>query len=999
MSVSSPFLGLFVTATVAVQPVHAQLSQQPFSPTRTLLSQALPIVPAADGTGTRVNQSGPQFNINGGTLSGDQANLFHSFQRFGLNADQIANFIASPNLQNILGRVVGGDASQINGLVQVTGGNANLFLMNPAGIVFGSNARLNLNGAFTATTATGIKFGDQWFNAVGTNRYTTLLGNPNAFAFTASQSGAIVNAGNLTVADGQALTLIGGNVLNTGNLNAPGGQVTIAAVPGTNQVQINQTGVLLGLRITPLDSNQPNPVAFTPSTLPALLTGGANRLVTGVTVNPDGTLQLTASGDAIAPNLGTATVSGSVDVAGQTGGNVGVFGERVSVINGQINASGTNGGGIVLIGGDYRGQGTLPNATETIISQNSTIQADAVANGNGGRIIAWADQTANIDGRLTARGGALSGDGGLIETSAKQSLNITSTPDASAPRGKGGEWLIDPTNFTIVKEDAGTNEIDVSNINTALNSGTDFIITTNIGGTDVGNITQEEDAPIEKTNGGDATLTLVADNSIFLFGNISSTSGQLNLRLTSGAGGIDLPGQISTNGGAISAIGTVFNTMTEGSFINSGGGDISFKGESIRLGVIFSSSSVGKGGDVLLASPGNIRIDAIEAQGGANSAGGNVEITTGSLFRATEQVLDRNNVSASISTAGGAGGGKITLRNGGKLSNTPFVVGPTTSFMGPFDFSFVSDNATLGAITTGESSILPVESFRQNFRDGRIEIIFTVDESTRNPINPGSPNRNAPIIRNPISPGNPNRNAPIIRNPISPGNPNRNAPITRDLIKPENPNRNAPNVFIPPGKRSLVAIDQPQAPKFLEQLEAKVTNEYTSYFKTPANQPTKTLDDAVNELQKIQTNAGVKPAIVYVSFAPSSPTKLNPQLSDLAGRDQLELILVTADGQALRKTIPGATRSLVQALANQFRDAVVNPVRRRSTNYLLKPASQLYRLLIAPLEPELQQQKIQNLSFIVDRGLRSLPLGALYDANTKSYLIEKYSLGMMPSLV
>uniref|UniRef100_A0ACD5GZT2 Filamentous hemagglutinin N-terminal domain-containing protein n=1 Tax=Desertifilum tharense IPPAS B-1220 TaxID=1781255 RepID=A0ACD5GZT2_9CYAN len=64
-------------------------------------------------------------------------NLFHSFEQFGLSEGQIANFLSSPQIQNILGRVIGGDASIINGLIQVSGGNSNLFLINPAGILFG----------------------------------------------------------------------------------------------------------------------------------------------------------------------------------------------------------------------------------------------------------------------------------------------------------------------------------------------------------------------------------------------------------------------------------------------------------------------------------------------------------------------------------------------------------------------------------------------------------------------------------------------------------------------------------------------------------------------------------------------------------------------------------------------------------------------------------------------------------------------------------------------
>ncbi|MGB3513449.1 MAG: filamentous hemagglutinin N-terminal domain-containing protein, partial [Microcoleaceae cyanobacterium] len=89
-----------------------------------------PITPANDGTGTTVNQNGNQFDIEGGARNG--ANLFHSFDQFNVNSGQTANFLTTPDTRNILGRVTGGDASIINGLIQVIGGNSNLFLMNPA---------------------------------------------------------------------------------------------------------------------------------------------------------------------------------------------------------------------------------------------------------------------------------------------------------------------------------------------------------------------------------------------------------------------------------------------------------------------------------------------------------------------------------------------------------------------------------------------------------------------------------------------------------------------------------------------------------------------------------------------------------------------------------------------------------------------------------------------------------------------------------------------------
>ncbi|BAZ09313.1 filamentous hemagglutinin outer membrane protein [Calothrix sp. NIES-4071] len=212
-------------------------------------AKAQSITPAIDSTDTSITTEGNRINIQGGTLSGDKANLFHSFQKFGLNPNEIANFVSNRQIQNILGRVVGGDASIINGLIQVTGGNSNLYLMNPAGIVFGANARLNVPAAFTATTANGIGFGKDWFNAIGSNDYNALVGNPNSFAFTMSQPGSIFNAENLTLGEGQNLMLLGGTVVNTGTITAPSGNITVTAVPRTNLVKISQQGNVLSLAL------------------------------------------------------------------------------------------------------------------------------------------------------------------------------------------------------------------------------------------------------------------------------------------------------------------------------------------------------------------------------------------------------------------------------------------------------------------------------------------------------------------------------------------------------------------------------------------------------------------------------------------------------------------------------------------------------------------------------------------------------------------------------
>ncbi|MCT7967867.1 CHAT domain-containing protein [Laspinema sp. D1] len=258
-----------------------------------LSAQSQPIVPATDGTGTLVTPEGTRYDITGGQRSSDGRNLFHSFTEFGLNPAEIANFISNPEIVNILGRINGGNASYINGLIQVTGGASHLYLMNPAGMVFGPNASLNVPGSFLATTATGMGFDDGWFNAVGGNNYADLVGTPSALVFETLQPGVIINSGNLTVASGQNLTLIGGTILNQGAVASPQGSITMATVPGSSWVRLFQPNHLLSL-----DISAPFPIA--PIALPALLTGGNSSHVTDVRINPDGTVELIGSGLGIA---------------------------------------------------------------------------------------------------------------------------------------------------------------------------------------------------------------------------------------------------------------------------------------------------------------------------------------------------------------------------------------------------------------------------------------------------------------------------------------------------------------------------------------------------------------------------------------------------------------------------------------------------------------------------------------------------------------------------
>jgi len=664
-------------------------------------TQAQPITPelGSDGTNTVVTPQGNRFDITGGTRSG--ANLFHSFEQFGLNSGQIANFVSNPEIQNILGRIVGGDVSVINGLIQVTQGNSNLFLMNPAGIIFGSNARLNVPAAFTATTATGIGFGESWFNAVGTNSYAALVGNPNAFAFTTSQLGSIINAGNLAVAQGQNLTLLGGTVINTGTVSAPGGQITVAAVPGENLVRISQEGTVLSLELPSSGSNQPNSLPFTPLSLAQLLTGGDLADATAVTVNDDGTISLTGSGLKVDADAGTVIASGRLDVSGtapgQTGGTVQVLGDKVGLLGAEINASGTSGGGTVLIGGDYKGQGTVPNASRTYISNNSAITADGLLDGNGGRVIAWADEVTTFYGNISARGGSSAGDGGFVEVSGKQNLIFDGTVDVSASNGNLGTLLLDPTDIVISNEPS--------------TGGVDVALPDIFQGDFAGEITINA-ANLQNQTGN---IVLEASNNIMIADGVSlnfaSAGGSITFRADAGVSdgigsfSMDRTQSITVQSPTAQARDLIISgaSITTGNLKTANSASVGGIGGNINLnatngnivaGNIDASGGVGSGSQVsLAANNGDISFNTINTQGGT---GGDVSIVAKGVVRGEGTIIGNPSVpvGTTIFTGGispGAGG-SVTIQHNGGLDNFLFVVGDATN------------NGTAGAIRTGNGA-------------------------------------------------------------------------------------------------------------------------------------------------------------------------------------------------------------------------------------------------------------------------------------------------------
>lgn len=212
-----------------------------------LLAQTPPIT--SSGLNTQVSapvnlpDGAIQHTITGGIRPGGGGNLFHSFGEFGVPTDNIANFLNDSGLptSNILSRVTGGNPSNIFGTIQTEGfGKANLFLMNPAGMIFGPNASLNVGGGTHFTTADYLRLEDgTQFTALPGEQDTLLSMAPvEAFGFLGTNPAAIsVEGSTLSVSEGQTFSLVGGDItIGSSSLTAPGGQIAMASVGSPGEI-------------------------------------------------------------------------------------------------------------------------------------------------------------------------------------------------------------------------------------------------------------------------------------------------------------------------------------------------------------------------------------------------------------------------------------------------------------------------------------------------------------------------------------------------------------------------------------------------------------------------------------------------------------------------------------------------------------------------------------------------------------------------------------------
>ncbi|MEH2374744.1 two-partner secretion domain-containing protein [Nostoc sp.] len=320
-------------------------------PDRTLGAENSVVTPNVDIKGV------PSDRIDGGAIRG--SSLFHSFQEFSIREGRGAYFSNPSGVENIFSRVTGSSASNIYGKLGVLG-NANLFLLNPNGILFGPNASLDLNGSFLGSTGNSFNFGNgKEFSANNPTAPPLLsVSVPLGVQFNQEQPSAIANFGNLSTR--QNLTLLGGTVASTGQLSAPGGQIVVAAVPSGSVVNLSSTGQFQN--IDTLSSIG----AGNSASLTELLRSVDERSRLGLTVNSNGQVELSGSG--------LPVVDGDVVVKNVTAQTATLTAHHnLSLVESQI---GTNGDLNLLAGDTVRIRDSVANPFVAQAGGNLTIQGN-----------------------------------------------------------------------------------------------------------------------------------------------------------------------------------------------------------------------------------------------------------------------------------------------------------------------------------------------------------------------------------------------------------------------------------------------------------------------------------------------------------------------------------------------------------------------------------------------------------------------------------------------
>ncbi|MDF2873550.1 MAG: filamentous hemagglutinin N-terminal protein [Sporomusa sp.] len=480
-------------------------------------------------TGVQASPTGGSITAGTGSITGQGTNhvtinqtsdkLAVNWNSFSIGSGEKVQFIQPGASSIALNRVLGNNASAIYGQLSA---NGKVFLLNPNGVLFAQGAQVSVGGLVAST----LNLSDQDFMN-------------GTYSFSGDSQQGVLNQGNITATNGGYVALLGKSAANEGVILAKEGTVALGA---GSKITLDFTGD--GLLTLSVDESKVKAEVKNSGLIKAdgglvVMNAKAADTLTGSVVNNTGTIEarsVTSKNGAIILTGDSVTNTGTLDAsgkhAGETGGMVKVLGDTVRLAAGAtIDVAGDQGGGTALVGGAYQGGASEYAATKTVVEQGTSINADALTDGNGGQVVVWANDTTSFAGGISAKGGKNGGNGGSVETSGKKTLTVadTASVNTTAANGKTGNWLLDPADFTVAASDGditgttvggwlATNNVTIQTTDSGSSASGGSDTVTGALGTD-GNIYINDTI----TWGSGTTLTLSAYNNISINRSITNT--------------------------------------------------------------------------------------------------------------------------------------------------------------------------------------------------------------------------------------------------------------------------------------------------------------------------------------------------------------------------------------------------------------------------------------------------------------------------------------------
>ncbi|MBD2174787.1 S-layer family protein [Anabaena cylindrica FACHB-170] len=593
------------------------------------------------------------FFIDGGTAIG--SNLFHSFSKFSLLKSQNAYFNSTENIQNIFSRVTGGEVSKIDGLITARS-RVNLFLINPNGIIFGTNAQLNIQGSFVASTADSVRFAEGGEFITKPSSVTPLLNvtTPIGLQYGANsgsiqlQGESIYQPSTLQVQGSQTLALIGGNVI-LGNAN-------LSTIKSEGRIEIGGVSSAALVGIESVSSG----FLFKFDKTSEL---GDIRLYSGTNINSLGDLNLTGKNiviqDASLNVFNNLTVNAQerVELTGRSAIDTGVpynspgnhvINTRNLLLNNQSFISINNGNlevnasDSVQLTSDIKGVPSRIYATASdgdVSSGNLTINTGYLLVDNGSQI---------ITNSSTAFSGIIPRN---VQTKASLTINAS---DSVTLRGNSFDEIYPSGVFTQTDGDGKTGDLTINTRVLRIEDGAQ-VIARNLSVGKSGNLTVNATDKVGIIGTSPkGTIPGNWPNDSELDEQVPRTAGPLKELLITGVLRRDsLPSGIFTDSVSSGDAGMI--TINTGELTAQNGGRISA-----------DTFSAGQGGDLMINATDKVELIGTAVNGVASGlftrSGSSATGNAGSLTIVTGNLLVKDGAQVSVSTFGTAQGGNLFVQ-------------------------------------------------------------------------------------------------------------------------------------------------------------------------------------------------------------------------------------------------------------------------------------------------------------------------------------------------